>query len=364
LLLTARKVVDADLRRHDGEGQRFGPLPLLLLVPLLLLLVSCGDLPEPFLGNPGATAKVLAQPPTPRIAVPAPTNALLSDGASRQFASVLAIRLQEQEIPAVAEGVRQTDWQLVTTAEQRSSGVVPVFRVLDPQGKDKGTAEGAPVPPQSWADGSPATLETTAADAAPKIAGLLDNIQTVVLRADPNSLYNRHAKIDVATVTGAPGDGNVSLTKQMKTHLAALGPTVQDTADGADFIVQGNVRMVPIPGGQQRVEIQWAVKVPSGDERGKVVQLNEIPAGSLDHYWADVAVIVATEAAGGVNDVILRQSGREPGGPAPGSAAPAAKAPAASAPSAQAPTAPGQAVRGQAQGALLEGRSAGVEPVR
>ena len=73
---------------------------------------------------------------------------------------------------------------------------------------------------------------------------------------------------------------------------------------GADFIVQGDVRMVPIAGGQQRVEIQWAVKAASGDERGKVVQLNDIPAGSLDHYWADVAIVVATEAAGGVNDVI------------------------------------------------------------
>ena len=67
------------------------------------------------------------------------------------------------------------------------------------------------------------------------------------------------------------------------------------------------------PGGQQRVEIQWAVKAPSGDERGKVVQLNEIPAGSLDHYWADVAVVVATRRPGGVNDVIQRQSGRRAG---------------------------------------------------
>ncbi len=121
-------------------------------------------------------------------------------------------------------------------------------------------------------------------------------------------------------MTGAPGDGNVSLTKQMKTHLAALGPMVQDDADGADFIVQGNVRMVPIAGGQQRVEIQWTVTAASGDERGKVVQLNDIPAGSLDHYWADVAVVVATEAAGGVNDVIKRQSGHEPGEPVHGQA--------------------------------------------
>jgi hypothetical protein len=102
---------------------------------------------------------------------------------------------------------------------------------------------------------------------------------------------------------------------------------VQDGPDGADFIVQGNVRMVAIGGGQQRVEIQWSVKAANGDERGRVVQLNVIPAGSLDHYWADVAMVVASEASGGVNDVILRQSGR----------------------------APEQPVNGQAQGALLEG---------
>ena len=64
-------------------------------------------------------------------------------------------------------------------------------------------------------------------------------------------------------MTGAPGDGNVSLTKQMRAHLAALGPVVQDTANGADFIVQGNVKMVPIAGNQQRVEIQWASRPPA-----------------------------------------------------------------------------------------------------
>ena len=136
----------------------------------------------------------------------------------------------------------------------------------------------------------------------------------------------------------------------MKSHLAALGPMVQDSDNGADFTVEGNVRMVAIPGGQQRVEIQWAVKTATGDERGKVVQLNEIPAGSLDHYWADVAVIVATEAAGGVNDVILRQAGREPTGGEPAAA--------------QTPATQSPGVHGQTQGALVERRSTGVESVR
>jgi hypothetical protein len=228
--------------------------------------------------------------------------------------------------------VHTNDWQLVATAEQHDGAVVPMFRVLNPKGEDKGHTEGSPVPTAAWAAAAPATLGQAAIDAAPKITKLLTGIQ----HADPNSLYNRIAKVEVAPVTGAPGDGNESLTTQMRRHLAALGPMVQDDANGADFIVQGNVRLVPIPAGQQRVEIQWVVKAADGDERGKVVQLNNIPAGSLNHYWADVAVVVATEAAGGVNDVITRQSGRQPGEP----------------------------VHGQGVKPLVEGRTTGVEPVR
>jgi hypothetical protein len=153
LLVAAREAANADLRRPDGardaRRRTFAPLLLCLLVPLLLPLASCGDLPEPFLGNPGATARALAQPPTARIAVPAPTNALLPDNASRQLAAALTAGLQAQEVPAVDDQMRKTDWQLITTAEQRGSTVVPVFSVLNPLGQNKGKAEGTPVPTQS-----------------------------------------------------------------------------------------------------------------------------------------------------------------------------------------------------------------------
>ena len=320
---------------------------LILCLLLPLLLVRCGDLPQPFLGNPGANGRVLAQPPTPRLLIPAPANALLPDAASQAFATKLADALQAQEVPAVATGGQPAGWRLVASATQRGDAVVPAFTVLNPQGKEQGKVEGAPVPTADWAAASAATLGQSAMEAAPKISLLLTNIETARQHADPNNLYNRQAKVMVADVTGAPGDGNVVLTRQMRTRLAALGPAVQTTPDGADFTVQGRVKAVPTANRQERIEIQWTVTSASGDERGKVVQLNEIPAGTLDHYWGDVAVVVATEASGGVNDVLLRQTGHAPGA-APG-AAPEAAPEAAS--DAQKPV----TVRGHDSEPLLEG---------
>ncbi len=140
---------------------------------------------------------------------------------------------------------------------------------------------------------------------------MLTGIETGLMRADPNSLYNRTARVDVPEVTGAPGDGDAVLTKQMRDKLAALGPNVQTVSAGADFTVQGQVRLVPIPGDQQRVEIQWIISDAKGREAGRVIQLNNIPAHTLDHYWGEVALVVAQQASGGVNEVIRRRSGHE-----------------------------------------------------
>ena len=93
----------------------------------------------------------------------------------------------------------------------------------------------------------------------------------------------------------------------MAVRLHTVGLVVQNTK--ADFNVAGEVRAVPIAGNMTRIEIQWVVADARGDERGRIVQLNEVPSGSLDHFWGDVALVVAQEAAQGVKDVIARQTG-------------------------------------------------------
>jgi hypothetical protein len=111
-------------------------------------------------------------------------------------------------------------------------------------------------------------------------------------------------------VRGAPGDGNRSLTARMGERLAVLGFQVQDQADAAEYAVQGVVEMGPAARGQQRIEVVWTVSRRDGYDLGRVVQLNEIPTGSLNGLWGDVAFVVADEAAGGVRDVITNAGGQ------------------------------------------------------
>ena len=279
---------------------------------LVLVLSSCGDFPRPFQGNPGANAMRLATPPPARLAVAAPGAAMLGDADAQKFATALANALVAVEVPAVADPPEKGDWRLVVKADRRGSTIVPVYTIDDPSGEQQGTAEGLPVSTSDWANAKPATLQQAAADAAPRLASLLTNIDAARHESDPNSLFNRPTRVAFLGVKGAPGDGNTSLARQMKAQLGNLGEVVQDTEKDADFVLACTVATAPAAGGQQRVEIQWLITNPQGQELGKVVQLNDIPGGTLDHYWGDVALVVAQEAAGGVRDVILKQIGAPP----------------------------------------------------
>ena len=251
----------------------------------------------------------LAQPPPARLDVPPPANAMLPDAGSRAYAEALVTALLDKEVPAVAEPTRDGDWSLAVSADLRGDRVVPRFSVLNPAGVSQGMAEGAPVDAAQWAIGALPALQQSAAAAAPNIANLLTNIEAARQQSDPNSLANRPARVVVHDVTGAPGDGNRQLSRQIRQQLPQLGEVVQDTAQGVDFIVACDVRMTEGAKGTERVEIQWIVTDPLRGELGRVVQLNEVPSGSLDRQWGDVAMVVAREAAGGIRDIILKQNG-------------------------------------------------------
>ena len=300
------------------SGMKF--LRFLALLPLLLS--ACGDLPAPFLGNPGATARRLAVPVSPMLAIPPPKDALLGAQAREDFATLLALSLVKEEVPTLARAPREHDWRLAITATQQGDKVIPRYAVLDPAGKEQGAIDGVPLPAATWAAGAPADLARAVEDGVPRIMALMPSIRATRDRTDPTALVNRIPMVYIPEVAGAPGDGNGALTRLLRAEMRQIGPLVQVTPDGADFTVKGVVTMAALPAGQQRVEIVWTVTRPSGVVVGKVSQINSIRAGSLSQYWGDVAVAVTKEAAGGVQRVVERFIGRDPDKPGPAAVAP------------------------------------------
>ena len=101
----------------------------------LLLLSSCGTLPQPFYGNPGAEGARLATPPPPVLIIPPPGQALLGDDAAKIFASDLAATLVSYDVPSIAGPADKSDWRLTATAALNGNNVIPSYAITGPDGK-------------------------------------------------------------------------------------------------------------------------------------------------------------------------------------------------------------------------------------
>ncbi|MGC8468607.1 MAG: hypothetical protein ACP5NI_01750, partial [Acetobacteraceae bacterium] len=161
----------------------------------------------------------------------------------------------------------------------------------------------------AWTAAEPGAIAAEAAAIAPALTALLRRIRLAEEESNPQSLVNRPARIVVAPVTGAPGDGDTALTREMRADLPRLGENVQNSSKNADFTVKGTVRFGPAPAGQERVEIAWTVLDAAGHLQGKVVQLHDLPPGTVDRFWGDVAVVAAQQAAAAIKVVIDRAAG-------------------------------------------------------
>jgi hypothetical protein len=301
--------------------------PRRALLALPLALAACGPLPQPFRGRPGQVAQRLARPPGYRVAVVPGAGVLLTDTDARFLSQAVTEALAGQEVPAVNGTPLPLDWQLLIAAEREGGQVVPRYALRDADGQALGMLVGRPVPARDWAEGGEPVLRRVAADAAPNLAQLLARVDAQRRTGDERAAGSGPPVLRLIPVRGAPGDGNRSLTARMRERLAGFGFAVQDQAEGAQFAVSGEVTMAQGSSrAVQRVEIVWTVSRRDGQDLGRVLQLNEVPAGSLNGLWGDVALVVAEEASGGVRDVVVNAGGfgqAAPARPATGGGPPA-----------------------------------------
>jgi hypothetical protein len=114
----------------------------------------------------------------------------------------------------------------------------------------------------------------------------------------------------VPPVTGAPGDGQTSLTAAIRRALQTRGVTLVDQALPKAHRVEGTVRLGTARAGKQAISIEWVVKNPRGARIGTVNQKNQIGVGSLDGAWGSTAEWAASAAAKGILDVLERNGTR------------------------------------------------------
>jgi hypothetical protein len=104
----------------------------------------------------------------------------------------------------------------------------------------------------------------------------------------------------VPAVTGAPGDGGVSLTSALQRELSRGGVALATKSTPQTYKVEGKVQVSAGKDGKQPIQIDWNVKDPAGKHLGTVSQKNEIPQGSLDGAWGKTADAAAAAAAQGI----------------------------------------------------------------
>lgn len=173
------------------------------------------------------------------------------------------------------------------------------------EGQDQAAADPTPVAASNPAPQRQARSEPPA-QAAPAPSGGVLSAQAEQRPQAAAAVETRSEIVAVVQpVTGAPGDGQSSLTAAMRRHLESAGVKLVESDSASAYKVRGSVELGAADSGQQPITIRWLVVNPSGDTMAKaVVQRNKVPEGSLNGEWGQVADLAASEAAKSVAKLI------------------------------------------------------------
>jgi hypothetical protein len=107
-------------------------------------------------------------------------------------------------------------------------------------------------------------------------------------------------------VTGAPGDGETSLSAALAKRLAALGVKQGSPQSANVYSIEGTVETAAAGKGREGLRIIWRVFAPDGTMLGGVSQMRLVRKGSLDKKWGRAADSAALDAAYRIAKLIPR----------------------------------------------------------
>ena len=271
------------------------------------------------------------------------------DSVAKQLQAQLSSEIEAKNVSVAKAPGTATDYTIrgyiVSAKESAGTKVSYIWDVIDTQGKRvnritgeellksaPGTDPWAAVTPTvvssiagktasslaTWLPTQQTARATSSAVGAPSPALVASSPTTPAVVAQPRAPLSTSAPTQVATnttgsvtksnklmamvpsVTGAPGDGGVSLTNALQRELTRKGVALSTTPGQRTYVVAGTVVVGQGSKGKQPIQIDWDVKDPSGKKLGTVSQKNEIPQGSLDGAWGKTADAAAAAAAQGI----------------------------------------------------------------
>lgn len=293
---------------------------------VLLVLGSCQPLPHPFADD---------RPPASLLTVRDSAGVTIGPIAgvpkatAEKLRGAVATELQKHDIPASASTASVASYQLSGRIEEAppahgKARLTVYWRLQNAAGRVVGERQPyAEAAPADWNAGADGPIGELAAASADTLSPLLSDeplphpLATVAKEAEGR------VRLAFGKVEGAPGDGGTSLAGSISAVLKRHDIDIDiDPKSTGSLKLDAQVTMSPAPNepGKQHIKIVWRLHRADGSQVGTVAQENDVPKGSLDGAWGDVAYTVAVAAEGGILQLISR-SGPPPKPPS----APAAK---------------------------------------
>ncbi|MEL6374177.1 MAG: hypothetical protein AAFR04_09435 [Pseudomonadota bacterium] len=295
------------------------------------------------------TTPALTQPATKPRATVAIANIIgTPESVSQQLRQAMVTAVGQERVAISSAPGAKVDYTLrgyvVAAREGTGTKVSYIWDVTDPSGRRVNRITGEEVArggsnANPWSAVSPAVLSTIATKTSKSFGSWLPAQQAVasnpaatqqpsgagirtprpVTPAAPAATAQRRPAVQsvalrpgavithVPSVVGAPGDGSTSLTRAIRRELAKQGLRVSPAKATASYQVQGRVALGTPVKGKQSIKIDWEVRDPKGGSLGTVSQKNQIPAGSLNGSWGNVADAAAAAAAQGILKLLPRR---------------------------------------------------------
>ncbi len=111
-------------------------------------------------------------------------------------------------------------------------------------------------------------------------------------------------RIYLANVTGAPGDGNVTLGRALIQFLVQFDIVLVPAPEPGAYVIAAAVTTKTLSVSEDQVTIDWRLADTAGHELAKITQQNKVPTGSLTPHWGSTAVYAAEGAADGLLSAI------------------------------------------------------------